>query len=40
MPRERITGPGLKTRTFVKTASPQVVEILGLTALDFAVIDA
>lgn len=37
---ERITGAGLKTGTFIKTASPQVVEILGLTTLDFAVIDA
>jgi len=40
MSLERITGPGLKTGTFIKTASPQVVEILGLTTLDFAVIDA
>ncbi|WP_210206710.1 HpcH/HpaI aldolase family protein [Rhodoplanes serenus] len=35
MPRD-----GLRIGTFVKTASPQVVEILGLSRLDFAVIDA
>lgn len=37
---ERITGPGMRTGTFIKTASPQVVEILGLTTLDFGVVDA
>jgi 2-keto-3-deoxy-L-rhamnonate aldolase RhmA len=37
---ERITGAGIRTGTFIKTASPQVVEILGLTSLDFGVVDA
>lgn len=40
MSLDRITGPGMRTGTFIKTASPQVVEILGLTTLDFAVVDA
>ena len=40
MSRERILGPGLRIGTFIKTASPQVVEILGLTTLDYAVVDA
>jgi 2-keto-3-deoxy-L-rhamnonate aldolase RhmA len=39
-PRSAILGPGLRIGTFIKTASPQVVEILGLTNLDFAVVDA
>ena len=39
-PRSAILGPGLRIGTFVKTASPQVVEILGLTTLDYAVVDA
>ncbi len=40
MSNERIVGSGIKTGTFIKTASPQIVEILGLAGLDFAVIDA
>jgi len=40
MSRERILGPGMRIGTFVKTASPQVVEILGTTTLDYAVVDA
>lgn len=36
----RLAAGGPKTGTFVKTASPQLIEILGLTRLDFAVIDA
>jgi 2-keto-3-deoxy-L-rhamnonate aldolase RhmA len=39
-PRSAILGPGLRIGTFIKTASPQVVEILGLTDLDYAVVDA
>lgn len=39
-PRSAILGPGLRIGTFIKTASPQVVEILGLTNLDYAVVDA
>jgi len=31
---------GLRVGTFVKTPSPQVIEILGLAGLDFAVVDA
>ncbi|RAI38630.1 aldolase [Rhodoplanes roseus] len=31
---------GLKVGTFVKTASPQVIEVLGQSRLDFAVVDA
>jgi len=37
---ERITGAGMRTGTFIKSSSPHVVEILGLTTLDFAVVDA
>lgn len=40
MSNERILGPGRRTGTFVKTASPQIIEILGAVGLDFAVIDA
>ena len=40
MPNESILGTGLTTGTFIKTASPQIVEILGTTGLDFAIIDA
>jgi len=40
MSREKILGPGLRIGTFIKTASPQVVEILGTTTLDYAVVDA
>lgn len=36
----RLTKGGIKTGTFVKTASAQVIEILGLSRLDFAVVDA
>lgn len=36
----RMPRGGLKVGTFVKTASPQVIEILGQSRLDFAVIDA
>lgn len=39
-PRSAILGPGLRIGTFIKTASPQIVEILGLTNLDYAVVDA
>lgn len=35
MPRE-----GVRIGTFVKTASPQIVEALGFSRLDFAVVDA
>ena len=31
---------GLRVGTFVKTPSPQVIEILGLSGLDFSVVDA
>ncbi len=40
MSREKILGPGPRIGTFIKTASPQVVEVLGTTGLDYAVIDA
>jgi 2-keto-3-deoxy-L-rhamnonate aldolase RhmA len=30
----------IQAGTFVKTAAPQVIEVLGLTGLDFAVVDA
>lgn len=36
----RMRREGLRVGTFVKTASPQVIEILGHTRLDFVVIDA
>jgi len=39
-PRDSILGPGMRIGTFIKTASPQVVEILGTTTLDYAVVDA
>jgi 2-keto-3-deoxy-L-rhamnonate aldolase RhmA len=35
----RMPRGGLKVGTFVKTASPQVIEVLGQSRLDFAVID-
>ena len=40
MDNQRITGPGIRTGVFIKTASPPVVEVLGLSGLDFGVIDA
>ena len=39
-PRNSTLGPGMRIGTFIKTASPQVVEILGTTTLDYAVVDA
>ena len=36
----RMPRGGVKVGTFVKTASPQVIEVLGQSRLDFAVIDA
>lgn len=40
MDMQRIGGSRIRIGTFIKTGSPQVVELLGLTKLDFAVIDA
>ena len=40
MSNERIIGAGVRTGVFIKTASPQIVEVLGTTKLDFAVVDA
>lgn len=37
---DRITGQGIRKGTFIKTSSPQVVELLALAQLDFGVIDA
>ena len=31
---------GMTTGTFIKTAHPQVVEVLGTSGLDFGIIDA
>ena len=40
MKRLALSGDEVAIGTFVKTDSPQVIEVLGTTALDFAVIDA
>ena len=37
---DRVTGAGIRCGTFIKTGSPQIVEVLGLSGLDFAVVDA
>jgi len=34
------TAPPIQVGTFVKTASPQVIEVIGTTPLDFVVVDA
>lgn len=40
MDMTRILGPDVRVGTFIKTSSPQVVELLGLAGLHFAVVDA
>jgi len=35
-----ILGPGLRNGVFVKTPAPQIIEVLGSSGIDFAVLDA